>query len=156
MKKTKSKTLQLLTWSAFLVYLLVLINLTIFERHSYAEISWWQKIASINFTPFKTIFYYLRGNQNINVAIVNLLGNILAFIPMGFLLPILFGRYKKIRNVFYISFIVSLSIEMIQLIFRLGSCDIDDIILNILGGLVGFSFYMFLNYRVRAKHENTN
>lgn len=74
---------------------------------------WSQKVESINSVPFKTIFYYLRGNVNSPIVIENLLGNILAFTPMGFLLPILFDGCEKLRNNLLVAFLVSLCIEII-------------------------------------------
>ena len=114
-----------------------------------AKISFIQKISGINLIPFKTIFYYLGGNQSLTVSVQNILGNILAFSPLGFLLPILFNKYKKLKNIFFISVSVSLSIEIIHLFLNIGSCDIDDLILNVLGAILGFCVYKVITTMVK-------
>ncbi|MFL0245622.1 VanZ family protein [Candidatus Clostridium stratigraminis] len=58
----------------------------------------------------------------------------------------IFKKCNKIKNTFLISVGVSLIIEVIQLIFYLGACDIDDLILNILGSLLGFGIYYLIKY----------
>jgi glycopeptide antibiotics resistance protein len=154
-KKIILKSLKILEWLAFIAYLIVLVKVVILKNGlaltlaKHAEqypTTWNQKIATINLTPFKTIIYYLSGNLNFKTAIENLLGNILAFCPMGFLLPLLSNYFKKMRYVLFISLLVSLLIEAIQLIFSVGSCDVDDIILNVLGAVLGFAGYKVLKY----------
>jgi len=159
-QKRKLNGFKLLKWSLFLVYLALLINIVVLKNGTALMIArhlrnqpWSQKIAGINFVPFKTIFYYLGGNVDSNIVLENLLGNILAFSPMGVLLPILFNNCKNLKNILLISFLVSLSIEITQLLFSLGSCDIDDIILNVLGAVIGFAVYKALKC-VMKKNEN--
>lgn len=152
-KELISKVLKFLTWFLFVLYLVVLVNVIILKdgnslimaKHR-TELSLAQKISYINFIPFKTIIPYLGGKPSVFIAIENLLGNIFAFIPLGFLLPLLFKRCNKIKNTFLISVGISLFIEVIQLIFYLGACDIDDLILNILGSLLGFGIYYLIIY----------
>jgi len=155
-KRIISKSFKLFAWVLFILYLPVLIYVIVLKGGSgtgyvlsmaknSSKISFMQKIAGVNFIPFKTILYYLGGNQSFSVAVENILGNILAFSPLGFLLPILFNKYKKLKNIFFISLSISLSIEIIQLFFNMGSCDIDDLILNVLGAILGFGVYKVLN-----------
>jgi len=148
-----SKGFKFSIWFLFILYLLVLVNVIILKNGNAlmmaeyrTDISLSQKISSINFIPFKTIIYYLKGNQSVRIAMENLLGNIFAFSPLGFLLPLLFKNCKRITNTFLISTGISFFIEIIQLIFNLGSCDIDDIILNALGSLLGFGLYFLFKY----------
>ncbi len=98
---------------------------------------------SANFKPFKTILNYMNniGNINNNIIITNILGNIAAFMPFGIFLPLAL-RFKGIISILIHSFILSLFIETIQMTFRVGSFDIDDIILNTLGGLLGYVIYL--------------
>ena len=159
-QKRKLNSFKLLKWSSFLLYLALLVNIVILKNGTALMIArlienqtWSQKVAGINFVPFKTIFYYLSGNVNSHIAIKNLLGNILAFTPMGFLLPTLFDGCEKLKNILHVAFLVSLSIEITQLIFSLGSCDIDDIILNVLGAVIGFAGYKALKF-ITKKIEN--
>lgn len=67
-------------------------------------------------------------------ALKNLLGNLLPFIPFGFLLPIAYPRIKAFFKVFLVGMFAVLFIEIFQYMTRLGSFDIDDIILGGNGG----------------------
>ena len=75
-------------------------------------------------------------------TIQNIIGNIILFIPLGIFLPLLIDKYRCINKVILAAFICSVSIELIQLILRqfeiYRSVDIDDVILNTLGALLGF------------------
>jgi len=157
-KILKWKGFKFITWSLFVLYLVVLVDVIVLKNGSALmiargapNISLSQKIASINFIPLKTIISYLGGEPSINVALDNLLGNIFAFSPLGFFLPLLFKKCNKIKNTFLISICISLFIEVIQLIFYLGACDIDDIILNVLGSLLGFGIYCLFNHYIKTK-----
>ena len=61
-----------------------------------------------------------------------------AFIPCGFFLPIVSRRGRKWYNTILLCFSLSLSIELIQLVFKVGSFDVDDLLLNTLGGVAGY------------------
>lgn len=74
--------------------------------------------------------------------------NILLFIPMGVLTPLCFKNIKRKRILFQ-CFYVSLSIEIIQLIFQIGWFDLNDLVNNVLGGLIG---YVLLIKVVKRKH----
>ena len=90
-----------------------------------------------NFVPFKTIFYYVgcffSRQLNRSIVIENLVGNFMMFMPVGFLLPAIFNKQRK-RFCFLITIAsILIGIEIVQLVFRLGSFDIDDFILNMAG-----------------------
>ena len=92
-----------------------------------------------NFVPFKTIKFYLYlADINPTIRIENLAGNIIGFIPFGFILPLLSKRAQKLSRVTLATFCLSLTFEVIQLIFEFGSFDVDDLILNTLGGILGY------------------
>lgn len=72
----------------------------------------------------------------------NLIGNIVIFIPLGLLLSSMAGeRASRLFNVFWISFGLSLSLEVTQVIWTIGTFDVDDLLLNTLGGLLGGLLY---------------
>lgn len=152
-EKLTSKSFKFLVWFLFILYLIVFVNVIILKggmaisiaRYS-NKISLCQRISAINFIPLRTIIPYLRGEPSVYIAMENLLGNIFAFTPLGFLLPLLFKKCNDIKNIFFISTATTLFIEIIQLIFYLGSCDIDDVILNIFGCLLGFGIYSLFKY----------
>ncbi len=107
----------------------------------------------VSITPFVSILPYLKGETSISIAARNLLGNTLIFSPLGFILPLLSDRFSKFKNILFISVIFSLSIEISQLIFYLGACDVDDLILNVVGSLLGFSLFhiVFMKNMLRFK-----
>ena len=94
-----------------------------------------------NLIPFRTITTYIQRlmNHTINTSIVftNILGNLIAFAPMGFFIPILFG--DKIKNVKSFTALVVISVliaEIIQFVTLTGQLDVDDIILNTFGAVI--------------------
>lgn len=95
----------------------------------------------INIVPFKTIIDYIIGDYTFYRAIGNLFLNIVFFIPAGISIEILFYK-RTIKNIKYI-FYCSLLIEIIQYIFGTGISDIDDIILNLIGGILGIYTFRF-------------
>ena len=100
---------------------------------------------SSNFVPFKTISTYIKaifsGSMNIDIPIKNLVGNFIMFLPMGIYLPYFIKKINKV-SVFSIAMIILLFvIEVIQLVTKRGSFDIDDFILNMLGALIGLGIY---------------
>jgi glycopeptide antibiotics resistance protein len=96
-----------------------------------------------NFVPFETILRYINYSQYFNwdIIIVNLLGNLLIFTPMGFLLPLLSKKFRKVWVIICLGFFASLAVETIQFIFTVGSADIDDLILNTIGAWLGYIAY---------------
>ena len=93
-----------------------------------------------NFIPFKEVTRYRVGS---NLFYKNVVGNILLFMPYGFFASY-YLRLDKKRLAFLLIFIVSLAIECVQLL--IGRCfDVDDILLNLLGGMVGFFIYRLLD-----------
>lgn len=90
-----------------------------------------------NVIPFRTILPYLRGEKGWMITIFNIGGNIGLFIPVGILIPFVI-RTLTLRKTLMIALGVPLLIEMVQVIFRIGIFDIDDVILNAIGVLIGY------------------
>ncbi|EOC99687.1 VanZ family protein [Caldisalinibacter kiritimatiensis] len=109
----------------------------------------------ISLQPFKTITPYLTNAAYVNsrIAIINIFGNILLFIPIGFIVGI------HIKNA-YKSLIVLLSIpiiiEIVQYISATGISDIDDVILNFIGELIGLSTLLTIEWLYKKRHKNIN
>jgi glycopeptide antibiotics resistance protein len=76
--------------------------------------------------------------------VLNLAGNIIAFMPMGFLLPIVFKRLNKFQNTVLVSLFFTVLIEVSQYILAVGVSDIDDVILNLAGAVIGYLIYIFI------------
>lgn len=96
---------------------------------------------SVNLIPFYTITDYLSIGGIFSY--VNVLGNIVLFIPLGIYL-ILFNHNKRIFINTLWSILISVAVEILQYSFKVGATDIDDIILNGLGGFLGIVFYKIL------------
>lgn len=110
------------------IYILCLFHVVTFQDINYGE---------SNFVPFKEIFRYSIGS---NKFIKNVLGNIILFIPFGFLSSYLL-KNRKLGVITILTIIASGTIETVQ--YYIGRVfDIDDIILNLLGGITGFLIYI--------------
>jgi glycopeptide antibiotics resistance protein len=97
-----------------------------------------------NFMPFKTILPYLLGDKGWIIAGINLAGNILFLVPVGFLLPLVFNNMNW--KIALISAVLSgFLIEGMQVLWQVGIFDIDDVILNGLGVMIGYGIFMGLS-----------
>ena len=90
-------------------------------------------------------FVTYRQQLGIESFIVNIFGNILAFAPFGFLLPIITPENRKWIKLALITFLFSLTIELLQLVFKVGIFDVDDLLMNTLGGLLGYFIFTIVN-----------
>lgn len=84
-------------------------------------------------------------------VLMNLVGNVLIFVPFGFFMAMGSHRPNMIRTVGY-AFLWSLCVEVVQLITKLGSFDVDDLLLNTVGGLLGFLVYAICGF-LRRHHD---
>lgn len=107
-----------------------------------------------NLVPFKEItrFYIYRNVVGFRAFLANLFGNVLAFMPFGFFMPILRPKLRKWYCMFGMTFLLSLTIEIIQLLTRVGSFDVDDLILNTAGGITGYLLFYIMN-KIRSKWD---
>lgn len=113
-----------ITMFCFIVYILLLYYIVTFQDNNY---------GTNNFIPFREIFRY---DINSKLFLKNVIGNVLLFVPFG----IFVSHYVKSKGVFPIailSFIVSCSIEFAQSVIG-RTADIDDVILNTIGGILGY------------------
>ncbi len=131
---TKHKRFQLhkeIIYLIFIIYILCLFHVVTFQDVNY---------GTSNFVPFKEIFRYSFGSPKF---VKNICGNILLFIPYGFISSYLL-KNKKFSVITILTIIVSLTIETVQ--YYIGRVfDIDDIILNLVGGICGFLIYIGLD-----------
>lgn len=99
----------------------------------------------INLKPFSMFFVAFRYGSNNAGGIWQYFLNMLMFVPLGFLLPIVFPKScRKYSRVLLVSFLATLATELIQIVTQRGT-DIDDVIANTLGGLVGFALFLILH-----------
>ena len=141
----KKRFNQLFCIKCLAVVYAALMLLILFGRTSYniGKPYWEQLQLNINFIPFYTISQYLyllinRSNEHLIFhAFINLIGNIVIFIPMGFFLVSIFKSLRNPVSFLFWTALIIVSIECIQLFTLTGSCDVDDFILNFIGVLLG-------------------
>lgn len=139
------------------VYLIVLGYLVFFSKEFGRDGT---TSLAYNLEPFHTISNYLKHREAITFKsfLVNMIGNIVAFLPFGTILPMVF-KASTTKYYFHIvvfwTFILSLSIETLQILFKVGVFDVDDLILNTLGGFVGYLVYLMIRsgYRKAMKRR---
>ncbi len=135
-KYTKNQRRVLLV---FFIYLSVLFYLVLFSE-TYRRGGSLGDGYAYNLEPFKEIRRFMGGIEQLGfrTVFVNLAGNILAFIPFAFLLPVVIEKAGGLFQTVFLTFFLSLCIECAQLVTKVGSFDVDDLILNTAGGLIGY------------------
>lgn len=141
------KSIWILCWILFWVYIGALVYFLFF-----AEMlgrAGQPRGYHYNLIPFKEIrrFLVYRELLGPTAVFLNLAGNILIFMPFGFLLPIMSRKLRGFFRVTILGFELSLTVEIVQLISQTGSCDVDDIILNTVGAAAGFLVYAVIQHR---------
>lgn len=97
-----------------------------------------------NFVPLKTVRLYLNLLKNgasaylLRHAVVNLVGNVVMFVPLGWFLPAVWNCLRGFFKTFFLSAALICAVEAAQYATALGSCDIDDLILNLIGVILGY------------------
>ena len=146
---TKAQKKQVKTWLWFLAYAVLMLWLLFGQRMEggQLDISLRGDLDKINLVPFETVRLYWRVLQNgasaslLIHSVVNLAGNVVMFIPLGWLLPALWKAFRGFfRTVIFGMSLICL-IELLQYLTGLGSCDIDDLILNTAGIIFGYCIY---------------
>jgi len=107
---------------------------------------------SYNLVPFLEIRRFWNNREIIGsfAVFINLAGNVLAFVPFGFFLPVLNVHTRGVLRMTLFTFEFSLLVETIQLVSKVGSFDVDDLMLNTLGGILGYVIFALCDY-VRRK-----
>lgn len=115
-----------------------------------------------NFVPFTEILRFMRASTNPASSLslldvgLNLVGNVLAFAPFGALIRWVRNKKTKFWTATAYTFFFSLCIETLQLVTKVGVFDIDDIILNTMGGMLGYFCYYVLASIDRRKRKNAH
>lgn len=142
-EKYRRTAAQILTRILFLGYCAVMIWLLFGQRLDRENIGF----DNLNLIPFATLKLYTNLLQNskdpflLRHAFINLVGNVVMFIPLGYFLPALWPRLRQFFSILLSAVAIIVFIELCQYFSNLGSCDVDDFILNIPGVLVGWGIY---------------
>lgn len=140
MKKKHKKIIRIFSWILFIIYLCIMVYFLFFSEQLGRVPS---DTYHYNLEPFTEIKRYINYSKTIGSfnVMLNLIGNVVCFMPFGFVMPILSNRQRNIFKVTFLSFLCSVIIELIQLVSKLGSCDVDDVILNTMGGFLGYVMF---------------
>ena len=143
-------------WWLFGVYCIVLFIILFMRKQFDIGLPYWEQVKmSINLVPFRSIYgsVYLiihRTNQYlISHEIISLLGNFALFMPFGYFIPRLFGKYRAFIKFILLTFLILLSIETLQVVTLRGCIDVDDILLNLAGAVIGFFIARIAKFRKR-------
>ncbi len=156
MKDQTRKQLTKAGWLLFYLYIILLSYFLFFSEHYGRDYIAPEYRYNLHF--FKEIKRFIQYRELIGWEsfTVNILGNVLAFAPFGFLLPALTRKYRGFFRIVFLSMLFSLSVEVIQLMLKVGIFDVDDILLNTLGGSLGYIFFVICNWVYRLIYPKKN
>lgn len=153
LKKETKHFIRTLGTILFILYVFLLIYfLFFFEKYGRASAS--QGEYRYNLIPFMEIqrFWKYRDKLGKYAVHANLLGNVIGFLPWGFILPVIKDRMRSGFLVILSGFMLSFTVESIQLVTKTGCFDVDDIILNTLGAAFGYLLFVICNHLRRKKY----
>ncbi len=151
MKKTENyqnknnRITRAVLWGLFAVYCGILVWMLYLSRDYRGGYTFGEYISRFsNFIPFKTVFHYAKiaatgSFEFIGLFLWNIMGNLVMLLPLGAVLPCLFRRIDRFWKVVITVTITVILIELAQLILRVGVVDIDDLILNLSGAMIGYA-----------------
>ena len=143
-------------WLLFYLYIILLSYFLFFSEHYGRDyISSGYRYNLVLFKEIKRFIEYrqLLGTESF---VVNIIGNILAFAPFGFMLPLLNNKYRKFFAIIFLSILFSFSVELVQMLLKVGIFDVDDILLNTIGGIIGYWSYLMVSALVRKLRSENN
>ena len=143
----------------FWAYCIVMAWLLFGRTRFVIEDGYWNTLSQhLSLTPFHTIRLFVNGlvgdygDGSRRSAIINLFGNVLLFLPLGFLPPLLWRSFRKLWKMLLWGGLIILGVELIQLFALVGNCDVDDLLLNLVGIFMGYGLFRLL---CRRSTENT-
>lgn len=153
--KVDAKKRKYALWGGRVLFLIYVAGLCyfLFFAENYGRILG-QEMYRYNFIPFKEIERFWKYRDILGIhTFYNLAGNVLIFVPAGFFIPLLWETRRGFVFTVCVTFWMSLMVELVQLFSRVGSFDVDDLLLNTLGGILGYLLLIVVE-RWR-KHERT-
>lgn len=150
MDSRKRKRIRILGKILFILYVIFIVYFLLFS-------DWYGRTGEMreyhyNLVLFKEIkrFWQYREQVGFFAMFTNLFGNVIIFIPFGFFLP-MGSRQRSFSATAYYSFVLSLCVEVFQLITKVGSFDVDDLLLNTIGGICGYILFAICA-TIRRRH----
>lgn len=152
----KRKIIRIISRICFVLYMIVLVYFLLLSdgfgrMDGYSDYRY-------NLIPFQEIIRFVKYRKYIDFmsVVINLAGNVVAFMPFGALIRWVVNRRVRWFQVVLYTFLFSLCVELLQLVAKVGVFDVDDLLLNTLGGLLGFWVYyllLLINRKREAKLE---
>jgi glycopeptide antibiotics resistance protein len=142
--------------AALVAYSAILIRVVVFKAMPVIRIGRMrfrfsgQHTGPPNLQPFRSLTSYLHGGPGHLISMVNLVGNIALFIPVGFLASWIYRRMTWPKALM-LAVAVGLVIEGMEAVFRVGIFDVDDVILNALGVVIGFGIFTIVEGRTQPR-----
>ena len=153
MKVKHRKALRICSYIIFGVYIILLTYFLFFAESTGRTFE--GRTYHYNLVLFKEIrrFFKYRDSLGNMAVVLNLVGNVVAFVPFGMILPIMNRRFRSSFYMTFLTFEFSLIVELIQLVCKVGSFDVDDLLLNTIGGILGYLIFALVNRIRRHKYE---
>ena len=138
----------------FVLYILLLIYFLFFAER-YGQASFDERQYRYNLVLFQEIrrFWTYREQLGSLAVAANLLGNVVGFIPLGFIPPVVSSNARGFFFITFSGFALSLCVETAQLITKLGCFDVDDLVMNTLGTAIGYVGFAVCHLIYRKKKK---
>ena len=156
MKESTKRKINCLSVLLFILYVLLLVYFLFFSEE-YGRVAAEERMYRYNLIPFVEIrrFWIYRKQLGVFAVFTNIFGNVIGFIPYGFILPVIAHKCRKGTFIISSGFALSLLVETVQLFARVGCFDVDDLILNTLGAAIGYLLFVVCNYLRRKRYGET-
>lgn len=158
------KKKRLILMIGFFIYLAALVRIVLFKGLFFFRIvpasNYYKRhhanstYTDYNLVPFRTIKFFLSDSVSTSAAFFNLAGNILLFVPLGFLLPLVIRSSATFLRTILSTMALSVCFEIYQRTAQIGKADIDDVVLNTIGGVIGYGIYSILKHTSDADKNN--
>ncbi|MBQ7371722.1 MAG: VanZ family protein [Blautia sp.] len=151
----KKETKRAIRWGGvflFVIYLLLLVYFLFFSEE-YGRAADIEPSFRYNLKPFLEIHRFWKYREVVGEFsfLMNVAGNVVGFVPFGLILPIIIPQMKNGFLIVLSGFMLSLCVETIQLVTKVGCFDVDDLILNTFGAFLGYLGFLLLD-RIRRKY----
>lgn len=157
MKRKKERTgliwVGFLLWSAFLLWLLIFRRLDEARAMPFLDYLPWYLVL----TPLGTILTQVEKVREGDLhALINLAGNVFLFLPLGWAMPRLLPGLRRFWRFLLCIAAAIVCVELAQLVLQVGLCDVDDLILNCLGGSMGYLLWRLICRKERPQKRTRN
>lgn len=151
MRKETKKWIRSAGRLLFVLYMGLLVYFLFFAE-SYGRAGDMAREYRYNLKLFEEIkrFWIYRKEVGMLAMVLNIFGNVVGFVPFGYILPVMHYRFQNCLLVTLGGFSLSLCVETVQLVSRVGCFDVDDLVLNTLGAFLGYVLFWACN-EIRRK-----